>query len=71
MLKFQERSRIMLRFADLIEKHNNEIAALEAWDNGKTYEQAAMLEIPMLARLFRYYAGEISIDWVYEFNNTY
>ncbi|GMN45851.1 hypothetical protein TIFTF001_015041 [Ficus carica] len=52
-----ERSRIMLRFADLIEKHNDEIAALEAWDNGKTYEQAAMLEIPMLARLFRYYAG--------------
>ncbi|KAF8050027.1 hypothetical protein N665_2063s0003 [Sinapis alba] len=52
-----ERSRIMLRFADLVEKHSEELAALESWDNGKTYEQARTAEIPMLARLFRYYAG--------------
>ncbi|KAL0847414.1 hypothetical protein Bca101_020660 [Brassica carinata] len=52
-----ERSRIMLRFADLVEKHSEELAALESWDNGKTYEQALTAEIPMLARLFRYYAG--------------
>ncbi|VAI85068.1 unnamed protein product [Triticum turgidum subsp. durum] len=52
-----ERSRILLRFADLIEKHNDEIAALETWDNGKPYEQAAHIEVPMLARLMRYYAG--------------
>ncbi|EXB87864.1 Aldehyde dehydrogenase family 2 member [Morus notabilis] len=52
-----ERSRIMLRFADLVEKHNDEIAALETWNNGKPYEQAATSEVPMLARLFRYYAG--------------
>lgn len=54
---FQERSRIMLRFADLVEKHSEELAALETWDNGKTYQQAKTAEIPMLARLFRYYAG--------------
>ncbi|KAL0372394.1 UNVERIFIED_CONTAM: Aldehyde dehydrogenase family 2 member B7, mitochondrial [Sesamum calycinum] len=53
----EERCRIMLRFADLVEKHNDEIAALETWDNGKVYEQSAHIEIPMLARLFRYYAG--------------
>ncbi|XP_009150211.1 aldehyde dehydrogenase family 2 member B4, mitochondrial isoform X3 [Brassica rapa] len=52
-----ERSRIMLRFADLVEKHSEELAALETWDNGKTYQQAKTAEIPMLARLFRYYAG--------------
>ncbi|GAU45868.1 hypothetical protein TSUD_187010 [Trifolium subterraneum] len=52
-----ERQRILLRAADLIEKHNDEIAALETWDNGKPYEQSAQIEIPMLARLFRYYAG--------------
>ncbi|XP_010552639.1 PREDICTED: aldehyde dehydrogenase family 2 member B7, mitochondrial [Tarenaya hassleriana] len=52
-----ERSKILLRFADLIEKHNDEIAALETWDNGKPYEQSAKIEVPMLARLFRYYAG--------------
>ncbi|VAI72910.1 unnamed protein product [Triticum turgidum subsp. durum] len=52
-----ERSRILLRFADLIEKHNDDIAALETWDNGKPYEQAAHIEVPMLVRLMRYYAG--------------
>lgn len=52
-----ERSRIMFRFADLLEKHSDEIARLETWDNGKPYEQAAEAEIPMLIRLFRYYAG--------------
>ncbi|KAI4330402.1 hypothetical protein MLD38_028692 [Melastoma candidum] len=52
-----ERSRIMLRFADLLEKHNDAIAELETWDNGKPYEQAAKIEIPMVVRLFRYYAG--------------
>ncbi|KAJ4816692.1 Aldehyde dehydrogenase [Rhynchospora pubera] len=52
-----ERSRILLRFADLIDKHNDELAALETWDNGKPYEQAAKIEVPMLSRLMRYYAG--------------
>ncbi|XP_077217556.1 benzaldehyde dehydrogenase, mitochondrial-like [Tasmannia lanceolata] len=52
-----ERSRILYRFADLLEKHNDEIAAIETWDNGKPYEQAALVEIPMFARLMRYYAG--------------
>lgn len=52
-----ERQRILLRFADLVEKHNDEIAALETWDNGKPYEQAAKIEVPMFVRLIRYYAG--------------
>ncbi|KAK6924873.1 Aldehyde dehydrogenase domain [Dillenia turbinata] len=52
-----ERSRILLRFADLVEKHSDELAALETWDNGKPHEQAAKAEIPMFARLFHYYAG--------------
>ncbi|KAK6931077.1 Aldehyde dehydrogenase domain, partial [Dillenia turbinata] len=52
-----ERSRIMFRFADLLEKHNDELAMLETWDNGKPYEQAAKIEIPMVTRLFRYYGG--------------
>lgn len=52
-----ERSCIMFRFADLLEKHNDEIAALETWDNGKPYEQAASIEVPMAVRLIRYYGG--------------
>ena len=53
----QERSKILLRFADLLEKHNDEIAALETWDNGKPFEQAAKAEVPLVIRLMRYYAG--------------
>ena len=41
-----------------MEKHNDEIAALESWNSGKPYEQSAKTEVPGLARLFRYYAGE-------------
>ncbi|KAI3433107.1 Aldedh domain-containing protein [Psidium guajava] len=52
-----ERAKIILRFADLIEKHNDELATLETWDNGKPYEQAAKIELPMIVRLLRYYAG--------------
>lgn len=57
---FQERSRILLRFADLVEKHSVELAALEAWNNGKPYEQAAQSELPLFVRLFHYYAGRIT-----------
>lgn len=46
-----------MRFADLAEKHNDELAALETWNNGKPYEQAAKAELPLFVRLFRYYAG--------------
>jgi aldehyde dehydrogenase (NAD+) len=51
-----------LRFADLIDQHNDELAALETWDNGKPFEQSAKIEVPMFARLMRYYAG-ISMDF--------
>nr|AHM26657.1 aldehyde dehydrogenase 2-2 [Zea mays subsp. mays] len=52
-----ERCRVLLRFADLIERHAEEVAALETWDNGKTLAQAAGAEVPMVARCVRYYAG--------------
>ncbi|KAL9226325.1 hypothetical protein vseg_002153 [Gypsophila vaccaria] len=52
-----ERSKILLKFADLLDQHTEEIAALETWDNGKPYEQAAKVELPMCSRLIRYYAG--------------
>ena len=54
----QERSRVLLRFADLVEKHNDALAALETWDNGKPYEQSAKVEVPLFIRMFRYYAGK-------------
>ena len=69
-LSLQERSLILLRFADLIEKHNDEIAALETWDNGKPYEQAVQIEVPMVARLMRYYAGDCLIFYIKWFSST-
>ncbi|KAE8663843.1 Aldehyde dehydrogenase [Hibiscus syriacus] len=52
-----ERSRVLFKFADLIDQHTEELATLETWDNGKPYEQAAKVELPMISRLIRYYAG--------------
>ncbi|KAL4319630.1 hypothetical protein GQ457_18G021850 [Hibiscus cannabinus] len=52
-----ERSMVLFRFADLLDKHAEEIAILEAWDSGKPYEQAANIELPAISRLIRYYAG--------------
>lgn len=54
----QERSRTLSRYADLVEKHTEELAALETWNNGKPYEQAAQVEVPNVVRLLGYYAGE-------------
>lgn len=48
-----------MRFADLVEKHSDELAVLESWDNGKPLEQAANAELPMFVRLMHYYAGII------------
>ncbi|KAL6497460.1 Aldehyde dehydrogenase 2 member B4, mitochondrial [Orobanche gracilis] len=52
-----ERSRTILRFADLVEKNIEELSQLETWDNGKPYEQALTVELPIFVRLFHYYAG--------------
>uniref|UniRef100_A0ACD5ZE42 Uncharacterized protein n=2 Tax=Avena sativa TaxID=4498 RepID=A0ACD5ZE42_AVESA len=52
-----ERCRVLLRFADLMERHADEIAALESWDGGKPLEQTARAEVPMATRCMRYYAG--------------
>ncbi|XP_047316825.1 benzaldehyde dehydrogenase, mitochondrial-like [Impatiens glandulifera] len=52
-----ERSKILLKFADLVEQHMDEIAALESWNCGKTYDQSSKGELPLFVRFFRYYAG--------------
>ncbi|PHT45398.1 Aldehyde dehydrogenase family 2 member B7, mitochondrial [Capsicum baccatum] len=35
---------VLLHFADMIEKHNDQIVMLEIWDTGRPYEQAAKTE---------------------------
>jgi len=52
-----ERGRLLNRLADLIEKHTDELAALEALDNGKTFAMAKAFDVAASADCFRYFAG--------------
>lgn len=52
-----ERGRLLQRLADLIEEHREELAALEALDNGKPYRDAYNADLPLTIKCYRYYAG--------------
>jgi phenylacetaldehyde dehydrogenase len=51
------RERIMLRLADLIEAHGDELAELEAIDVGKPKSMAGVVDIPGAVSHIRYMAG--------------
>ena len=53
-----ERARIMLRYADLVEQHGEELAVLDVMDNGMPL-LFGRSEIAVLAGWLRYYAGAI------------
>jgi acyl-CoA reductase-like NAD-dependent aldehyde dehydrogenase len=52
-----ERARLMLRLADLIEGHADELAELESLDNGKPVKLARIVDVQQTVEHFRYYAG--------------
>jgi aldehyde dehydrogenase (NAD+) len=52
-----DRGRLMHRLADLVEKHADEIAALEALDNGKPLSVARAADLRLVVQCYRYYAG--------------
>jgi len=52
-----ERSRLINRLADLIEKHADELARLEALDNGKPFSVAKAADLALTVACYRYYAG--------------
>jgi aldehyde dehydrogenase (NAD+) len=52
-----ERCRLLNKLADLIEKHNDEIAAMESANNGKPYQVAKHVDVPATCEVIRYYAG--------------
>ena len=52
-----ERGRLLHKLADLIEKHQEELAALETLDNGKPYRDSFYIDLPMTIKCYRYYAG--------------
>jgi phenylacetaldehyde dehydrogenase len=52
-----ERGRMIWKLADLLEKHLEEFAQLEALDNGKPLKVARAADVPLAVDLFRYMAG--------------
>ncbi|KAK7314491.1 hypothetical protein VNO77_33016 [Canavalia gladiata] len=53
----QERGRIMMKWAELIDENVEEIAALDVIDAGKLYQWCKGIEVPSAASNIRYYAG--------------
>ena len=52
-----ERSKLLNRLADLIEKNIDELATLESLDNGKPRQVARTADLPLVIACYRYYAG--------------
>jgi aldehyde dehydrogenase (NAD+) len=52
-----ERGKLLYKLADLIEKNADELARLEALDNGKPYRVARTADLPLTIGCYRYYAG--------------
>lgn len=52
-----ERGHLLLKLADLVEKNQDELAALEALDNGKPFGFAKAADIALAIKTYRYYGG--------------
>ncbi|KAL8714583.1 MAG: hypothetical protein Q9220_001531 [cf. Caloplaca sp. 1 TL-2023] len=52
-----ERGGLMLKLADLVNKHAEILATIETWDNGKPYTVALEEDVGEVANCLRYYAG--------------
>ena len=56
-LQAADRGRILLKLADLIEAHAEELARLESLDTGHPIRDCRMLDVPRTAGCFRYFGG--------------
>ncbi|GFT87001.1 aldehyde dehydrogenase, mitochondrial [Nephila pilipes] len=52
-----ERGRLLNRLADLIEKERIYLASLETLDNGKPYSDSFNIDLDLVIKVYRYYAG--------------
>ena len=52
-----ERGRLLYKLADAVEKHREELAALESLDNGKPYRDSLSADVALSIKCYRYYAG--------------
>jgi coniferyl-aldehyde dehydrogenase len=47
----------MMKFADLVDQHVEELAALDTIDGGKLFSLGKVVDVPGAAKCLRYYAG--------------
>lgn len=52
-----DRSALLLKIADVMEKNLEMLAVAETWDNGKAVRETLNADIPLCIDHFRYYAG--------------
>jgi acyl-CoA reductase-like NAD-dependent aldehyde dehydrogenase len=52
-----ERGRLLLRLADAVEAHADELARLESTDTGHPIRDSSRLDVPRTAATFRYFGG--------------
>ena len=60
-LSASQRGNLMYKLADLIEKNADELAQLEALDNGKPYHVARTADLPLTIACYRYYAEPLGL----------
>jgi len=53
----QERSRMLLKVADLIDANAERLAMVETLDNGKPIRESLAIDVPLSSDHFRYFAG--------------
>lgn len=53
----EERGRLLLKLADLIEEHGDELALLETRDTGHPVRDTVGLDVPRTSATFRYFGG--------------
>ncbi|MCH0539231.1 aldehyde dehydrogenase family protein [Streptomyces sp. MUM 203J] len=54
-----ERAGVLLRIADRMEAHLEELAVAESWENGKPVRETLAADIPLAIDHFRYFAGAL------------
>lgn len=57
-----ERSNLLLKIADVLEKNIEALARAETWDNGKPIRETTAADLPLAVDHFRYFAGVIRAE---------
>ncbi len=58
----QERSSILLKIADLIDRNAEKLALVETMDNGKPIRETSTVDVPLSSDHFRYFAAAIRTE---------